>query len=188
MTSCGNGSTRTGKALHDLRAVSDTLGVMNRKLKESEALKSNFLANIRNEINNPLTAILGLAKVLTDRLDGDDEPALVAGMIYAEAFDFHFQIRNILIAASLEAGESLPFYARTDMCRLALMTIDSSSDLTLKKGVKVVLPAGSHLRRRSAGCTVMRRNPDDPGKPLGKRHRIQPRQRSDRRRALLHGG
>jgi signal transduction histidine kinase len=130
------------KALHDLRAVSDTLGVMNRKLKESEALKSNFLANIRNEINNPLTAILGLAKVLADRLDGEGETAVVAGMIYSEAFDFYFQLRNILIAASLEAGESLPFYTRTDMSRLVRMTMDSFSHLTLKKGVKVVLTSG----------------------------------------------
>jgi signal transduction histidine kinase len=134
------------KALHDLRAVSDTLGIMNRKLKESEALKSNFLANIRNEINNPLTAILGLAKVLADRLDGDGEPAVVAGMIYAEAFDFYFQLRNILMAASLEAGESLPFYSRTDMCRLVLMTIDSFSHLTLKKGLRVTLTPGEPSR------------------------------------------
>jgi signal transduction histidine kinase len=130
---------QNGKALHDLRVLSETLGIMNKKLKESEALKSNFLANIRNEINNPLTAILGLAKVLVDRLEGGSEPSFLAGLIYAEAFDFYLQMRNILTAASLEAGDSIPFYARIDLCTLAQTTVDSFSHEIAKKGVEVVL-------------------------------------------------
>ena len=31
------------------------------KLQESERVKSQFLSNIRNEINNPLSAIMGLS-------------------------------------------------------------------------------------------------------------------------------
>lgn len=127
------------RSLHDLKAVSNALGVMNKKLMESEALKSNFLANIRNEINNPLTVILGLARVLAERLEGDDETAAMAGMIYSEAFDFHFQLRNIFTAASLEAGEIKPFHARCDICGLARMTIDSFAHLTRLKELEILL-------------------------------------------------
>jgi signal transduction histidine kinase len=139
------------KALHDLKTVSHSLGMMNRKLKESEALKSNFLSNIRNEINNPLTAILGLSKALAERLDGSGEAAVMADLIYAEAFNFHFQLRNILTAAALEAGEAAPNHVRIDMCHLAQITVDSFAHLTRNKGLEVSLAcddrSGGNLHR-----------------------------------------
>ena len=38
-------------ALNDLRAITRKLESMNEKLQESERVKSQFLSNIRNEIN-----------------------------------------------------------------------------------------------------------------------------------------
>ncbi|KJR42664.1 histidine kinase, partial [Candidatus Magnetoovum chiemensis] len=52
------------KALFDLRVMTKKLETLNKRLQESEALKSNFLSNIKNEINNPLTSILGLTQQL----------------------------------------------------------------------------------------------------------------------------
>ena len=49
------------KAFSDLSVVNRKLLEMNERLERSESLKSNFLSNIRNEINNPLNAIMGLA-------------------------------------------------------------------------------------------------------------------------------
>ena len=57
------------KALDDMRAMTRKLEQVNEKLQESEALKSQFLSNIRNEINNPLSAIMGLAAQFFDRFD-----------------------------------------------------------------------------------------------------------------------
>ncbi|MDD2542437.1 MAG: hypothetical protein PHH28_15545, partial [Desulfuromonadaceae bacterium] len=42
------------KAFSDLSVVNHKLIEMNERLEASESLKSNFLSNIRNEINNPL--------------------------------------------------------------------------------------------------------------------------------------
>ena len=44
---------------------------VNEKLRQSESLKSNFLSNIRNEINNPLTSILLYANLMREKLERD---------------------------------------------------------------------------------------------------------------------
>ncbi len=96
------------KALEKLKNLNQKLKEVNTKLIDSEKLKSNFLTNIRNEINNPLTAILGLAGNLRDENPQDAETIKKLGkMIYEEAFGLNLQLQTIFAAAELEAGESL---------------------------------------------------------------------------------
>ncbi len=94
-------------SMQELSVVNRKLVDMNKKLGESETLKSNFLSNIRNEINNPLNAIIGLALQLADIVKKPEVSKLV-NMIQSEAFNLDFQLRNIFIAAELEAGDALP--------------------------------------------------------------------------------
>jgi len=79
---------------------------VNEKLVAAEALKSHFLSNIRNEINNPLTAILGLAENIKGENQDIESMKLMARMIYQEAFNLDFQLRTIFSAAEIEAGEA----------------------------------------------------------------------------------
>lgn len=126
------------KALFDLQALTAQLEKMNRKLQESEAVKSHFLSNIRNEINNPLTSILGLSRHLAG---GRCEPAKVAeiaGMVFSEAFDLDFQLRNIFIAAELEAGERRPAYAHVDIGRLVASSVEMLEHKIAAKGIRLV--------------------------------------------------
>jgi len=102
-------------ALSDLRTVTRKLEELNEKLQESERVKSQFLSNIRNEINNPLTAIMGLAGQLGSCVQNPERCARNVAMIYAEAFNLDFQLQNIFIAAELEAGEAEPDYAQVDV-------------------------------------------------------------------------
>ncbi len=90
------------KSLHDLSVVNRKLVEMNHKLEESEALKSNFLSNIRNEINNPLNSIIGLASQLAAMVKRPEVSELVT-MIFSEAFHLDFQLRNILLLPSWRA-------------------------------------------------------------------------------------
>ncbi|MGE3550752.1 MAG: sensor histidine kinase [Geobacter sp.] len=99
---------RSRKAFADLTTVNLRLRDMNRKLELSERLKSNFLSNIRNEINNPLNAIMGLADEVCALTADRPEAARLVSMIHEEAFDLDFQLRNIFMAAELEAGEAQP--------------------------------------------------------------------------------
>ena len=52
----------TKKALHDVKMITKKLEEMNRKLQASEQIKSTFVSLVKNEINNPLTSILGLSE------------------------------------------------------------------------------------------------------------------------------
>lgn len=105
----------TKKALHDMKVMNEKIEKLNVKLAESERLKTNFLSNIRNEINNPLTAILGMARQVADPSKDEAARHQMAQMIYREAFDLEFQLRNIFMAAELEAGEARPNAVQADV-------------------------------------------------------------------------
>jgi len=126
------------KALFDLRMMTRKLEEVNRKLLESEALKSDFLSNIRNEINNPLTSILVMSNNMASmKAPGCEECASMGCIIYAEAFNLDFQLRNIFAAAEIEAGEASPFISNVDIHRFILDLIDSYKHVADKKLVAI---------------------------------------------------
>ncbi|HEX9078607.1 MAG TPA: HAMP domain-containing sensor histidine kinase [Desulfuromonadaceae bacterium] len=132
------------KAFSDLSVVNRKLVEMNRRLEQSEALKSNFLSNIRNEINNPLNAIIGLAAELAARDGVAGEVARVASQICAEAGNLDFQLRNIFMAAELEAGEVDPHIARVNVAAVlsdAVETLRHSAS-GKKVGIELKPPPG----------------------------------------------
>lgn len=125
-------------ALSEWQAVSRELEGLNRKLQASEAMKGHFLSNIRNEINNPLTSISGLARhLMTGRCDPEQVPE-IAGMIYSEAFDLDFQLRNIFVAAELEAGESQPEFCNVEMESLLKNSVELLSRHLAIKEINVI--------------------------------------------------
>jgi len=133
------------KAFNDLTVITRQLEVTNRRLQESEAIKSHFLANIRNEINNPLTSIIGLSSQLMESGGGTEETAMVSRLIFSEAFNLDFQLQNILIAAELEAGESLPSFNRVDVSGVLDRVLDLLGHKIGEKGVTVVKSAPEKL-------------------------------------------
>ena len=126
-----------GRARNDLVLLTEKLEKLNKKLSESERLKGNFLSNIRNEINNPLASILGIARELAGPVKDDETRQLMARMIFSEAFDLDFQLRNIFIAAELEAGETALHVSRIDVTALIRSVISSFSHRAAEKKVSV---------------------------------------------------
>lgn len=126
------------KALFDLQGANRNLETVNEKLEESERLKSNFLSNIRNEINNPLTALIGLSSELTtpEGLD-PDRLKMIAEMINSEAISLDFQIRNIMTAADLEAGEAELHITKTEISSLIDECLNNLSPAIRDYGVEI---------------------------------------------------
>jgi len=114
-------------ALHEMRILTQKLEQMNEKLQESEAVKSHFLSNIRNEINNPLSAIMGLAGQISVGKTDKTTWQSSAAMIYAEAFNLDFQLQNVFMAAELEAGEAEPFFAKVDVLAIVRSCLEKLS-------------------------------------------------------------
>jgi len=84
----------------DQIALLKELVSVNEKLVEVEQVKSAFLSNIRNEIVNPLTSIMGLSKSIS--LHSSQKKK--AQLVFQEAFLLDFQLKNIFVAAELESG------------------------------------------------------------------------------------
>ena len=110
-------------ALLEQKKLMQKLQTVNKKLEKSEALKSNFISNIRNEINNPFASILGISANILQvckREDSNcaDKVSVMATLIHNEAFKLDFQLKNIFTAASIEAGEALPEIARVEVNEL----------------------------------------------------------------------
>ncbi len=125
------------KAIYDLTKMNEKFEKLNVKLAESERLKSDFLSNIRNEINNPLTSILGLSREIGIGRKDEQTIQLMAQAIYEEAFELDFQLRNIFIAAELEAGETQLNISRVDVAALVASLIAAFDHKARKKQLTV---------------------------------------------------
>jgi len=134
-----NRFARSRKTFSDLSVVNLKLVEMNRRLEQSEALKSNFLSNIRNEINNPLNAILGLAGQIAALAPDDSDAAALASMISAEAGNLDFQLRNIFMAAELESGEIYPHLSRVNVTAVARDVAESFRHNATRKSAEISL-------------------------------------------------
>jgi signal transduction histidine kinase len=125
-------------AIGELRKLTEELETVNGKLKESEGLKSHFLSNIRNEINNPLTAIMGAAELLTHNPDADSIYSM-ASIIRREAFNLDFQLRTIFTAAEMEAGEIQMHPSQVDVEPFIKRIIQIFQPSASIKNIKILL-------------------------------------------------
>jgi signal transduction histidine kinase len=122
------------KSLQELEKLASELREVNQKLAESESLKSHFISNITNEIVNPFTSIVILSKNILSVKEGDwDKVKRMASLIYSEAFNLDFQLKNIFAAAEIEAGELFLEVSNVKVDLLIQALIDSFVPETLKK-------------------------------------------------------
>lgn len=113
-------------SLAQLQKVTSELKILNKRLEESEALKTHFISNITNEIINPFAAILGLSRSILDVKKENWEKAMtMVQLIHSEAFNLDFQLKNIFAAAKLEAGEYLPEIMNVDVNQLIKSMLDT---------------------------------------------------------------
>ena len=131
------------KTLDSMKVLNERLVEVNRKLLESETLKSNFLSNMKNEINNPLTSILCISMMIFSGEVFDDEslPAM-AKNLYSEALNLDFQLRNIFVAAEIEAGETSRSISRVDIYMLVNSMIELFTFRAREKNVVVSFDSG----------------------------------------------
>lgn len=122
--------------LEELKQLMNELKTVNKKLEDSEALKSHFISNITNEIINPFTSILGLSKsILSVKKEDWKTVIAMVALIHSEAFTLDFQLRNIFVAAKIEAGEIYPEILNTDIKSLFNNVLDSFKFEAKKKNL-----------------------------------------------------
>ena len=118
--------TRNNQTVEELTVLNTELRDVNKKLEESESLKSHFISNITNEIMNPFTSILGLSRaILSVDKEAWKKVIQMVALIHSEAFSLDFQFRNIFFAAKIEAGEQTPEVLNVDILALVDGLLDS---------------------------------------------------------------
>ncbi len=125
------------KSLEELNHLNEQLKDVNIKLEESESLKGHFISNITNEIINPFTSIIGLSKsILSVKKENWKKVISMVALIHSEAFNLDFQLRNIFVAAKVEAGEIAPEIMSVDIIQLIRNVVDSFKIECKKKKVE----------------------------------------------------
>ncbi len=139
------------KSLKELKELNAELKVVNKKLEESEALKTHFISNITNEIINPFTSIIGLSKAIlsVDKENWKKVISMVA-LIHSEAFNLDFQLRNIFVAAKIEAGDIYPEILRVDVKNLLESIIESFKFEMRKKRLNIQFTIDSDVTGEQA--------------------------------------
>jgi signal transduction histidine kinase len=128
------------KSLKEHKKLMEELEFVNKKLQDSEELKSNFLSNIRNEIVNPLTTLMGLSKNLL-LFDWPNKESVrdVARTINAESMNLDFQLKNIFTAAEIEAGELMLSPSNIDINNLIDNVVDSIKHKITEKKIDLII-------------------------------------------------
>lgn len=122
----------------EVKHLSYELQEITQKFKESESMKSHFISNISNEIVNPFTSILGLSKSILSVQKNDWKKVVsMVALIHSEAFNLDFQLRNIFVAAKIEAGEITPNISKVSIKTLIQSIIDSFNLVARKMGIEI---------------------------------------------------
>jgi len=96
-------------ALTQLRHMAD-------RVDAAESMRTHFLSHVRNELNNPVTSMLGLASRLSKVApDEVDRIQTISRLLHSEARVLSFHLENIFAVADLEAGAAEPTWARLDL-------------------------------------------------------------------------
>jgi signal transduction histidine kinase len=126
--------------LNEQEELSKELVLTNKKLMESEALKTHFISSITNEIINPFASVLGLSRsILLVKKDDWEKAKNMARLIHAEAFSLDFQFRNIFAAANIEAGELFLESSKISISELGNSVVDSFRHEAEKKNIQIEL-------------------------------------------------
>lgn len=123
-------------SIKDMEMMTKKLLVLNEKTKEAEAAKSKFLSLIKNEFNNPISALLSMSKKLVEKknLDKFDE---IANIMNQELLRLDFHLKNIFCASEIEAGEIANDYSTIDVESIYDEVVPSFKYIIKDKDLKV---------------------------------------------------
>ena len=104
-----NYSLKIQQLEEEVKTLRLTIDSLNQKLRESEAMKSNFISNVMNEIYNPFSSILSLSQNIMSLSQNEMAKAIpLAQAVFEEASALDFDLNNIFTAARIEAGLEEP--------------------------------------------------------------------------------
>ncbi len=130
---------------------------MNERLVEVENTRTLFISNMLNEVNNPLTAILGLTQQLMSVQDPDwSQVTEMLSWVNEEACFLGFQLHNIFAAAEFESGTMKNEWAQVRFDELWAKTAIPYMNTIHRKRLKVLTNGEFMLPPSIDGKVVVR--------------------------------
>lgn len=135
-----------------------------KKLADSEAFKSHFIARISNEIINPFTSIIASSENLLKRKKQTESPEMLkmVDLIHSEALFLDFQLKNLFTAARIEAGELIPETVNSDLNQMITESVKGFLEEAEKRGIELIirnhLPDDARLKTDPALLSLVIKN------------------------------
>jgi signal transduction histidine kinase len=127
-------------------------------LEEASQHKSQFLANMGQELRMPLNAVIGYSEMLQEELEDLDQAGLVPDVEKINAAGRHLLglINDILDLSKIEAGRMELFREPVDLAGLVRDVASTVGPLIEKNGNTLVLDVAPNIGEMDADATKLR--------------------------------
>lgn len=125
-------------SLNETEFLNKKLIDLNNKLLEQDSVKSQFLSLIKNEFNNPISSLLNLSSRLVSNPDSEKRLTM-AQMINLEVLRLDFQIKNIIAANEIEAGETRNYITKVDIESIISDVLKTFKYIIEEKDLKIIV-------------------------------------------------
>jgi signal transduction histidine kinase/DNA-binding response OmpR family regulator len=99
--------TEESRKVEELTRLAHELEEANRRIREADRMKSQFLATMSHELRTPMNSIIGFSEILSERLAGRIEPKHLGFLMHIHTSGRHLLgiINDILDLSKIEAGK-----------------------------------------------------------------------------------
>ncbi len=91
-------------SIEEMEFLTKKLLDMNKKSKDAQKVKSQFLSLVKNEFNNPMSSLLNISNMLS-KTDDMKKINTLGFLLKKELLTIDFSLKNIFAASEIEAGE-----------------------------------------------------------------------------------
>lgn len=126
----------------DKKSVEDEMAFLSRKIlelnkrfMESEQAKSRFLSLVKDELNNPMTVLLGMMNHL--KIQAGEKNEKIFNIMSEELLNLDFKIKNIVMAAQIEGGNTDVTNALVDPLDIINEVINSLKYVIKEKNIQI---------------------------------------------------
>ena len=121
--------------MEEIAFLSKKILELNKRLIESESAKSKFLSLIASELNNPMTALLGMIPHL--EIEKGEKNERHFDLISYELLRLNFRIQNLVATAEIESGSLDVSKARLDIEELLDEVIKSLEFAIVDRNIEI---------------------------------------------------
>lgn len=105
-----------------------SFNVMADQLKDLEATRRSFVANVSHELRSPLTSMKGFLEAMQDGIIGEDDYEKYIGIVLSETRRMALMVNDLLDLARIESGKTalrLEVFDINELIRRTLLTFEA---------------------------------------------------------------